>query len=195
MKALNTHQKSWPWASFFACLTITLLPIVRPIWYNSTVMERCPSGLRSWSWKPVTPQGAVGSNPTLSATIRCYPLGSSFFTFLRRIAGMRSSLVAFLTIYITQIQEEHGVLSHRWAPSQKNASGYRTHSMHQKYVAVPYYTKITHMQKNTIYSGTNLTLVSVCGGIYRVLSLSYIRNDRHILPEKYHFPVACAVLS
>ena len=30
-------------------------------------MERCPSGLRSWSWKPVTPQGAVGSNPTLSA--------------------------------------------------------------------------------------------------------------------------------
>ena len=30
-------------------------------------MERCPSGLRSWSWKPVTPQGAVGSNPTFSA--------------------------------------------------------------------------------------------------------------------------------
>ena len=30
-------------------------------------VERCPSGLRSWSWKPVTPKGAVGSNPTLSA--------------------------------------------------------------------------------------------------------------------------------
>ena len=32
--------------------------------------EGCPSGLRSWSWKPVTPQGAVGSNPTSSASIR-----------------------------------------------------------------------------------------------------------------------------
>ena len=42
-------------------------------------MERCPSGLRSWSWKPVTPQGAVGSNPTLSATTSCYQIGSSFF--------------------------------------------------------------------------------------------------------------------
>ena len=50
-----------------AYLRITLLLIIRPIWYNSTVMERCPSGLRSWSWKPVTPQGAVGSNPTFSA--------------------------------------------------------------------------------------------------------------------------------
>ena len=30
-------------------------------------MERCPSGLRSWSWKPVIPHGTVGSNPTLSA--------------------------------------------------------------------------------------------------------------------------------
>ena len=31
------------------------------------IMERCPSGLRSWSWKPVIPEGTVGSNPTLSA--------------------------------------------------------------------------------------------------------------------------------
>ena len=59
--------KSWPWASFFACLTITLLLIIGPIWYNNTVMERCPSGLRSWSWKPVMLNGTVGSNPTLSA--------------------------------------------------------------------------------------------------------------------------------
>ena len=51
----------------FFLLYITLLLIIGPIWYNSTVMEMCPSGLRSWSWKPVTPQGAVGSNPTLSA--------------------------------------------------------------------------------------------------------------------------------
>ena len=34
---------------------------------KDNAMERCPSGLRSWSWKPVTPQGAVGSNPTFSA--------------------------------------------------------------------------------------------------------------------------------
>ena len=32
-------------------------------------VERCPSGLRSWSWKPVTPQGAVGSNPTFSVSL------------------------------------------------------------------------------------------------------------------------------
>ena len=30
-------------------------------------MERCPSGLWSWSWKPVMPQGTGGSNPSLSA--------------------------------------------------------------------------------------------------------------------------------
>ena len=30
-------------------------------------LERCPSGLRSWSWKPVIRQRTVGSNPTLSA--------------------------------------------------------------------------------------------------------------------------------
>ena len=29
--------------------------------------ESCPSGLRSWSWKPVIPKGTVGSNPTFSA--------------------------------------------------------------------------------------------------------------------------------
>ena len=58
----------------FFLLYITLLLIIGPIWYNNTVMERCPSGLRSWSWKPVTPQGAVGSNPTLSATLES-PLG------------------------------------------------------------------------------------------------------------------------
>ena len=32
-------------------------------------LERCPSGLRSRSWKPVTPKGAVGSNPTFSAYV------------------------------------------------------------------------------------------------------------------------------
>lgn len=32
-------------------------------------MERCPSGLRSWSWKPVIPKGTVGSNPTFSVCI------------------------------------------------------------------------------------------------------------------------------
>ena len=32
-------------------------------------LERCPSGLRSQSWKLVIPQGTVGSNPTLSAMI------------------------------------------------------------------------------------------------------------------------------
>ena len=38
--------------------------------YNKTrFMERCPSGLRSWSWKPVMRQRTVGSNPTLSARI------------------------------------------------------------------------------------------------------------------------------
>ena len=31
-------------------------------------LERCPSGLRSRSWKPVTPKGAVGSNPTFSVS-------------------------------------------------------------------------------------------------------------------------------
>ena len=31
------------------------------------ITERCPSGLRSWSWKPVMLNGTVGSNPTLSA--------------------------------------------------------------------------------------------------------------------------------
>ena len=54
-------------SQLFFLYDITLLLIIGPIWYNNTVMERCPSGLRSWSWKPVTPQGAVGSNPTLSA--------------------------------------------------------------------------------------------------------------------------------
>ncbi len=29
--------------------------------------EWCLSGLKSWSWKPVIPQGTVGSNPTYSA--------------------------------------------------------------------------------------------------------------------------------
>ena len=62
----------------FFLLYITLLLIIGPIWYNSTVMERCPSGLRSWSWKPVTPQGAVGSNPTLSATLES-PLGYDIY--------------------------------------------------------------------------------------------------------------------
>ena len=62
----------------FFLLYITLLLIIGPIWYNNTVMERCPSGLRSWSWKPVTPQGAVGSNPTLSATLES-PLGYDIY--------------------------------------------------------------------------------------------------------------------
>lgn len=47
-------------------------------------MERCPSGLRSWSWKPVTPQGAVGSNPTLSAI--------QFYTY-----SIKSSITGHLT--------------------------------------------------------------------------------------------------
>ena len=34
---------------------------------NINFKERCPSGLRSWSWKPVMSKGTVGSNPTLSA--------------------------------------------------------------------------------------------------------------------------------
>ena len=62
----------------FFLLYIRLLLIIGPIWYNNTVMERCPSGLRSWSWKPVTPQGAVGSNPTLSATLES-PLGYDIY--------------------------------------------------------------------------------------------------------------------
>ena len=41
-------------------------------------MERCPSGLRSWSWKPVIPKGTVGSNPTLSATLES-PLGYDIY--------------------------------------------------------------------------------------------------------------------
>ena len=61
--------------------------------------------------------------------------------------------------------------------------------MHQKYVAVHYYAQITHTQKNTIYSGANLTTVSVCGGIYRVLShLSIPLKDRHML-------VGCQLMS
>ena len=47
-------------------------------------MESCPSGLRSWSWKPVTPQGAVGSNPTLSAI--------QFYTY-----SIKSSITGHLT--------------------------------------------------------------------------------------------------
>ena len=50
--------------------------------------------------------------------------------------------------------------------------------MHQKYVAVPYYTKITHMQKNTIYSGVNLTLVSVWVQVYHAISSKfYVSNN------------------
>ena len=40
--------------------------------------ESCPSGLRSWSWKPVIPKGTVGSNPTLSALM-------SWLQFLNKI--------------------------------------------------------------------------------------------------------------
>ena len=38
--------------------------------YNRIVAneERCPSGLWSWSRKPVMPQGTGGSNPSLSAS-------------------------------------------------------------------------------------------------------------------------------
>ena len=49
-----------------------ILPMAKfeQIRYNITrFMERCPSGLRSWSWKPVMRQRTVGSNPTLSARI------------------------------------------------------------------------------------------------------------------------------
>ena len=34
---------------------------------GSSRLERWPSGLWRWSWKPVIPQGAGGSNPSLSA--------------------------------------------------------------------------------------------------------------------------------
>ena len=46
------------------------------LWYNIsctvkenklTDTERCPSGLWSWSWKPVISQGTEGSNPSFSA--------------------------------------------------------------------------------------------------------------------------------
>ena len=59
--------------------------------------------------------------------------------------------------------------------------------MHQKYVAVRYYTKIAHTQKNTIYSGANLTTVSVRVGIYRVLSSPSISPKRP--------PHACRLLA
>ena len=42
----------------------TLLYNKKAVWHS---LERCPSGLRSWSWKPVMLNGTVGSNPTLSA--------------------------------------------------------------------------------------------------------------------------------
>ena len=38
-------------------------------WYHLAHTERCPSGLRSQSWKLVMGQPTVGSNPTLSANI------------------------------------------------------------------------------------------------------------------------------
>ena len=43
-----------------------------PEFRDAAYMERCPSGLRSRSWKPVIPQGTVGSNPTLSAKNKYY---------------------------------------------------------------------------------------------------------------------------
>ena len=51
--------------------------------------------------------------------------------------------------------------------------------MHQKYVAVPYYSKITHMQKNTIYSGASLTLVSVWVQVYHAISSSFYVSSNH----------------
>ena len=50
--------------------TLTNTDLYNIIW--SIVMERCPSGLRSRSWKPVILQGTVGSNPTLSAKFMSY---------------------------------------------------------------------------------------------------------------------------
>ena len=36
------------------------------------------------------------------------------------------------------------------------------------------YSQVSSMQKRAIYSGTNLTTVSVCGGVYRSLSFIYL---------------------
>ena len=44
-------------------------------WYHLAHTERCPSGLRSQSWKLVMGQPTVGSNPTLSANNKGHLLG------------------------------------------------------------------------------------------------------------------------
>ena len=51
-------------------------------WYHLAHTERCPSGLRSQSWKLVMGQPTVGSNPTLSA-IKMPPAGGYFFMVKR----------------------------------------------------------------------------------------------------------------
>ena len=62
-------------------------------WYNGFQLivwlhlERCLSGLKSRSWKPVIPQGTVGSNPTFSAS--CFYLNN---LVLRRITQVVKGL-------------------------------------------------------------------------------------------------------
>ncbi len=80
---------------------------------------------------------------------------------------MRSSLVATLTIYMTQTQEEHGVLlplsTH---PKERHKPA--TSICHIRLLSSIIYAK----ESDILRSKPNV--VSVCGGVYRSLSFIYI---------------------
>ena len=61
-------------------------------------MERCPSGLRSWSWKPVTQQCAVGSNPTLSASTPWRYIPNQSATAVNMCFGLDNNLTSLLLL-------------------------------------------------------------------------------------------------
>lgn len=67
-------------------------------------VERCPSGLRNWSWKPATPQTSVGSNPTLTAK---FLPGFPGFLFLWATQGNRLLYRIGLCIQLERQKEKH----------------------------------------------------------------------------------------
>ena len=65
-------------------------------------MDRCPSGLRSRSWKPVIRQRTVGSNPTLSAK---YPVLAVHF-LMSALLAVILLICGFVRIFYTNMFAE-----------------------------------------------------------------------------------------
>ena len=81
-KQIKKNKKNWKKLLTYAKRSDNISESLVRAQQNKKHMERCPSGLRSWSWKPVILKGTVGSNPTFSVFFNLNQEGIGLYIFL-----------------------------------------------------------------------------------------------------------------